>query len=322
MKALQIETPTEFRVREVPVPEPGAGEVRVRVDAVTICTQWDLHLRHNDPMYPGHQFQYPYTLAQPGHEASGVIDAIGEGITALQPGDRVSVWRDPGHDRQGCYAQFVVRPEHDVIRVPEKLTAVATAPVELAMCVACSVLRMKSMGVLNGARLAVAGLGPAGLIAVQMLRAEGAATITGIDPVEARREAAITLGADRALSPQEAEAALPLRQNAELDSAIDCVGSARSVHFLMDRVADTVQLFGVQREDYTFAFRHYIGLRLSGYPPHYRGAAEYVVSLLESDRLDLLPLVSHQLPFSRYDEAMNLLEQQKATKVCLMPWEE
>jgi len=320
MKALQIIGGSEVQVLDIPVPEPGPGEVRLRVDAITICTQWDLHLRQNEPMFVGHQFHYPYTVGQPGHEASGIIDAVGEGVTELPIGARVSVWRDPGHDQTGCYAQYAVRPAHDVILVPAHLPVVATAPVELAMCVACSILRMKSMGVIAGHRIGVTGLGPAGLIAIQMLRAEGASQVIGIDPVASRRALAIQLGADVAYAPDEATAALSERPNPVLDSAIDCVGSRRSVHFLMDRVADTVTLFGVQREDFTFAVRHYIGLRLCGYPPHHRAAAEYAVSLITDGKLDLRPLISHVLPMTDYAHAIDLLERQEATKVCLLPW--
>lgn len=320
MKALQIVDGSTVEMAEIPIPEPGVGQVRVRVDAVTICTQWDLHLRHNSPMFPGHEFKFPYVVGQPGHEGSGVVDAIGEGVMSLTVGDRVSLWRDPGHDIQGCYAQYLVRPEVEVIKVPAHLSAVATAPVELAMCVACSFLTMLSMGVISGKRTAVSGLGPAGLIAIQMFRAEGACHIIGIDPVQSRRDLALQMGADAVFSPDEAREQLLLRPNAQIDTAIDCVGSKRSIEFLMDRVLDVVSIFGVLREDVSFGFRHFIGLRLCGYPPHHRGAAEYAVALLEQGKLDLLPLISHQLPMADYAHAVDLLERQEATKVCLLPW--
>lgn len=319
MKALQVTQGREFRILDLPVPEVGPGEVRVRVEAISICTQWDLHLRHNDPMYPGHQFVYPYTPGQPGHEASGFVDAVGEGVTELQSGQRVSVWRDPGHQMLGAYAQFMVRPVHDVIAVPASLPPVATAPVELAMCVACSVLQMKRFGAIAGKRIAVLGLGPAGQIAGQMLRAEGAAYLIGIDPVEARRALADDW-ADRTWTPDAAREALPLRPDAHLDSAIDCVGAKATVEFLMDRTLEVVQLFGVQREDYAFTFRHYIGLCLCGYPPHRREAAEYAVGLLEAGKLDLRPLITDCLPLERYAEAIDRLERQEAMKICLLPW--
>lgn len=320
MKALQILSGADVAIVELPIPQPGPGEVRVRIDAVTICTQWDLHLRHNSPMFPGHQFHYPYTVGQPGHEGSGVVDAVGANVTQLKEGDRVSLWRDPGHGVQGCFAHYVVRETSEVIRVPEHLSPVATAPVELAMCVACSIMQMASMDAIRGKRVAVAGLGPAGLIAIQMLRAEGAAHITGIDPVAKRREIAVQLGADVAYSPDEAAEAIPLRNAAILDSAIDCVGAERSLQFLMDRVADTISIFGVLRGEVKFGFQHYIGLRLCGYPPHNRPAAEYAVQLMAEGKLDLMPVISHVMPMAGYRAAIDMLERQEATKVCLLPW--
>lgn len=321
MKQLQVTGGREFVVSEAPMPEPGPGEVRVKVEAVTICAQWDLHLRHNDPMYLGHQFVLPYTPGQPGHEASGVVDMAGPGVVELAEGDRVSIWRDPGHDIPGCYAQYVVRPIHDVILVPDRLAPWESAPVELAMCVACSVLRLKQARAISGKRLAVMGLGPAGLIALQMLKAEGAAFVAGIDPSPERREIGLDLGLTAAMSPEEAERALPLRPKAQLDSAIDCVGLKKTVEFVMDRVEDAVALFGVQREDYAFRPSHWLGLRLLGYAPHSREAAEYAVSLLAEGKLDLGSLVTHRMPLEHYGEAVDLLEQQKAVKIALMPFE-
>src|SRR5579871_1689223 len=163
MKILQIGPGRECALLEVPTPQPGPGEVLLRVEAVTTCPQWDLHLRHNEPMFLGHQFHYPYTPGQPGHEATGEIAALGEGVTDLTVGDRVSAWRDPGHSRPGCYAQYVVHKAENVIRVPAHLPSEATASVELAMCLGATFLMLKEMNVIAGRRFGVVGLGPAGL---------------------------------------------------------------------------------------------------------------------------------------------------------------
>lgn len=90
MKILQVVRPDAFSILDLPTPMPGPDEVLMRVDAVTTCPQWDLHLKHNEPMFVGHSFQYPYTPGQPGHEATGEIAAIGSNVTGLRVGDRVS----------------------------------------------------------------------------------------------------------------------------------------------------------------------------------------------------------------------------------------
>jgi threonine dehydrogenase-like Zn-dependent dehydrogenase len=322
MKTLQITAPGEVTLLEVPIPEPGPGEVLLRVEAVTTCPQWDLHLRHGEPMFPGRPFQYPYTPGQPGHEATGTVEALGAGVTELAVGDRVSAWRDAGHAVPGCYAQYAARKAAELIRVPPDLPPEATAPVELAMCVGSVFLMLKGMNAVAGRRFAVNGLGPAGLIALQMARAEGAREVVGFDLSPRRRDLALSLGADAAFDPREELGdRFPARPAAPaLDCGIDCVGTRASVEFLMDHVADTAALFGVQREEYVFAPRHYRNLRLCGYQGHHREAAEYAVGLMASGALNLAPLATHHLPLERYDEGIELLERLEAVKVCFWPW--
>ena len=322
MKILQVTAPREYELVDAPTPAPGPGEALVRIEGVTTCPQWDLHLRHNEPMFVGHQFSYPYMAGQPGHEATGVVEAVGEGVTQLRPGDRVSAWRDGGHHRPGCYAQYVVRPADQVIPVPEDLPPEAVASVELAMCVGTVFRMLREMQAVEGRRVGVAGLGPAGLVALQMARAEGAVTVVGFDLNAARRELALRLGAAACHDPTaDLDARFPPRAGAPaLDTSVDCVGAKASVEFLMDRTADAVALFGVQREDYTFSPRHY-SLRLCGYKGHSRESAQYAVELIRRGALDLASLVTHRLPLERYGEGIDLLEAQQAVKVMFLPWE-
>jgi len=196
MKILEIGRGREFKIRNVPEPEPGPGEVLIRIEAVTTCPQWDLHLRRDQPMFAGHSFHYPYTLGQPGHEASGVLTDLGAGVEDLAIGDRVSVWRDAGQSLSGCYAQYAVRAASDVIRIPDAVSHADAAPIELAMCLGVTFLALTSMNAIQGRRLGIMGLGPAGLVAIQMAKAEGACSVTGFDLSKSRRDLALKLGAD------------------------------------------------------------------------------------------------------------------------------
>lgn len=324
MKALEIGVYPHLELKEVPIPEPQAGEVLLKVEAVTTCPQWDLHLRHQEPMFVGHQFHYPYTLGQPGHEATGTIAKLGEGVSQFSVGERVSAWRDAGHQRQGCYAQYVVLNADNVILVPPTLPNEKTASVELAMCVSATIMMLKEMQAIGGRRVGIMGLGPAGLIAAQLARAEGAVEVVGFDLSEARRDLAMTLGFDSAFDPRSApEERFPARPRAPyLECTIDCVGAKASVEWAMDHTKETVALFGVQREEYLFQPRHYGHLRLCGYPGHSRRAAEYAVKHIAEGTLDLSPLVTCHLPLSRYNEGIDLLERQEAIKVCFHPWQE
>ena len=283
MKILQVTGPgSVFTITETPLPEPGPGEARVRILGVATCPQWDLHLRHNEPMFVGHQFHYPYTPGQPGHEATGVIDALGPDTSPFALGERVSVWRDAGHSVQGCY----------------------------------SFLRLRQLNAFPCTRFGISGLGPAGLIAAQLARAEGAKEIIAWDLSAARRTYALERGLiDVGLDPREQMTPPP----APVEVALDCVGAKASVEFLMDRTHGILALFGVQREPYTFEVRHYSRLILCGYPGHSRAAAEYAVAKITEGTLDLSCLITHTLPFSRYAEGIALLERQEAIKILFVP---
>ena len=321
MNALQVTTPRDYTIIDLPMPRPRPGEALLRIQAVTTCPQWDLHLRRNEPMFVGHRFHYPYTPGQPGHEANGIVEAVGPGVTDLAVGDRASAWRDVGHQVPGCYAQYVVHRSENLIHVPDGPPDWALAPVELAMCVGTVFRTLGSMDALRGRTVGICGLGPAGLTALQMAHAEGAARIYGFDPLAARRSLAVGLGADECFDPgDDPDGRFPVRPaRGLLDTAIDCVGSAASVGFLMDRTADVVALFGVQREDYAYGVRHHT-LTLCGYKGHSRSSAEYAVDLIAAGKLDLGPLVTHRMPLSQYGDAVDLLERQEAVKVCLLPW--
>ena len=324
MKALHVLAPGRSEVVFVPTPTPGPNQVVVRVEAVTTCPQWDLHLRHDEPMFVGHSFHYPYTLGQPGHEATGTIAAVGADVEGFAVGDRVSAWRDPGHSKPGCYAQFALLEADSVIEVSPDLPATATASLELAMCVGASFLLLRSMDVIRDRDFAVVGLGPAGLIAVQMAKAEGARTVVGFDLAPSRRDLALALGADASYDPRTTSAEqFPARPaKPTIQSGIDCVGAKTTVEWLMDHTSDVVALFGVQREPYTFDLRHYMGLRLCGYPGHSKAAARYAADLIAQRTVRLEPLVTHELPLERYDEGIALLERQEAIKICFRPWHE
>ncbi|HOZ49959.1 MAG TPA: zinc-binding dehydrogenase [Candidatus Hydrogenedentes bacterium] len=323
MKALQILAPGTFEVHDVPTPEPGPGEVLIKVLAVTTCPHWDMHILGGIPMFPGVEIRYPYTLGQPGHEACGDVAAVGAGVRSVAAGDRVCVWRDRGHDVQGCYAQYVVVDEPSVIPVPDALSPQACAPLELAMCVSAHVMYGERLDAFAGQRVGVFGLGPAGLVAVQLARAAGASEVLGFDPIAQRRQLALALGADRAIEPDSDEASdFPKRlRPGSIDTAIDCVGMPAVVHQAMTLTNHLVILFAVQRDPYVFHPEFWGGLTLAGTRRHTREAAEYAAEHLRDGRLDLGAIVTHTVPLGEYGKAVKLLKDHNAVKVAILPQE-
>lgn len=321
MKLLQITSPGQAEWRDAPVPKPGPGEVLVRILAVATCPHWDLHIFGGHPMFPGQTLTYPYLPGQPGHEAVGEVVALGPDVEIPRVGARVAVWRDTGRRPQGCYAQFNVLRADDLLEVPATLALADIASLELAMCVEVSFQQLARLGGVAGRRLGLSGLGPAGLVAVQLALAHGAAEVVCFDPVAERRTLATTLGAHRALAP-DAAVWPPSRGTPALDDAIDLTGVPAAIEFLMDRTQRCVTLFGVLREDVRFTTRHLFGpgLTLMGYGDHNRIAAETALTFIAAGKLRLAPLITHNLPFTRYAEGVELLRQKHAIKILFDPW--
>ena len=321
MKQLVYKGAGNVVLEDAPVPEPGPGQVVVKVLGVTTCPHWDLHLMDGIPMFPGRPLSYPFAPGKPGHEGMGEVVAVGSGVDALRIGTRVVAWRDTGRaEEPGWYAEYVAFDEVDLLIVPDAYKPEQIASLELAMCVQVSFDTLLQQRLVEGKRFAVSGLGPAGLVAVQMAKAYGAAEVVGIDPLDRRRAMAGELGVSQIVDPG-ASGALPAGRSggSVIDTALDCTGLKVSIEYLMDRTRDAVAIFGVLREDIVFGPAHWAGLSLIGYGSHNRGAANRALELIASGKLDLAPLATHTLPLSEYKEGIELLRRKEAVKVCYLP---
>ncbi len=201
------------RIQEFADPEPGPGEVVVRMMATGICGS-DLHVYRRDAA----QFRD----AEPtivGHEPSGVVEALGAGVTRVRPGDRVCVnhYRSCGHCRHcaegylqwcsdargyggpihGSHGDLLLTDERNCVVMPDEVSFVDGAFVACAGGTAYSGLR--KLAVSGQSTLTVMGLGPVGLSAVLIGKAFGARVI-GVDVIEERVALARKIGADEAIN--------------------------------------------------------------------------------------------------------------------------
>jgi D-arabinose 1-dehydrogenase-like Zn-dependent alcohol dehydrogenase len=207
MRVVQVSRPQgPFEIVERPIPEPGAGSVRIKVQACGIC--------HSDSFtkegtYPG--IQYPRV---PGHEVAGMIDAVGAG-SDWQPGQRVGVgWNggycghcDPcrrgeffacvtgqvtGISFDGGYAEYMIAPASAVARMPAELPPVEAAPLMCAGLTTFNALR--NSGARPGDVVAILGLGGLGHLGVQYAAKMGFHTV-GIARGQDKEALARQLGA-------------------------------------------------------------------------------------------------------------------------------
>ena len=188
MRAIQITEPGRFRIVDTPEPAAGPGEVLIAVQACVTCPHWDTTIFRGVDIFdrPGHP-KYPIPVGYPGHEVSGRVEAVGEGVTSLQVGDRVATLKAGGESNPGFYSELISRPAEMVTRIPDNTSYEAAASMEMAYHMSPYV---RALGDVAGKRVGIVGLGPAGIIALQMVRAEGAGAVVAIDLVPERLELA------------------------------------------------------------------------------------------------------------------------------------
>lgn len=217
MRATIFHSPGQVTVEDRPLNDPRDGEVRLRVGAASLCAS-DVRV------YRGEKHAEPGVI--PGHEISGVIDAVGEGVDSLHEGARVIVCpviacghcrfclvgrrnrclnrRTLGYDLDGGFAQHLVVPEElvrlgHVMLVPDDLRLDIAALTEPSACVLAS---LDLCRVVAGTSLVIIGAGPMGLLHLLLARSAGVAPIIVSEPVAERRAIAERWGADLVVNPQ------------------------------------------------------------------------------------------------------------------------
>lgn len=222
-----------LRVEDLPTPEPGPGQVLVKVEASGLC-HTDIHAAHGDwPIKPSLPFV-------PGHEGVGIIERVGRDVTGLAEGDRVAVpwlgWacgaceycasgretlctqqHNTGYSVNGGYAEYVLGEAAYVGRVPAGVDPFDAAPLTCA-----GVTTYKAVKV-SGARssdlVAVFGVGGLGHLAIQYARIAGA-TVAAVDLVNTKLDLARDLGASYTVNALEADPAEELQRLGGADVAI------------------------------------------------------------------------------------------------------
>ncbi|MEM1269010.1 MAG: zinc-binding dehydrogenase [Bacteroidota bacterium] len=315
MKSLVVSEPGKATWTDIPEPELQAGEVLVTVEGVTTCPHWDLHVVSGEPMFADRPFSYPYIPGEPGHEMVGRVMRVASDVETLDAGQRVAAWRDPGGRRQGCYAERVPVLADHLLAIPDDLPVAGIASLELAMCVQGSFDDVLRVAPLDGKRVVIGGLGPAGLIAVQLAQAYGATQVVGVDPLPQRRAIAEALGCV-AVPPGAPQLAADRLSEEAFDAGIDTTGLKVSIEALMTCVRGPLSIFGVLRETIAFGPNQWWGgFALMGYGTHTKAQAHRALDHITAGHLDLRPLVSTTLPMSAYLAGVDLLRQKEAVKV-------
>ncbi len=316
MKAVRLEAVGSIALREVDKPDIGPDELLVRVEACGVCGT-DRHLFHGEfPCKP------PVT---PGHEFSGIVEAIGTSVSGFAVGDRVtgdpniacgrcahchagrvnlcSNLRAIGIHRDGGFAEYLALPQKQAFILPADLS-----PTHGAFCepLGCCLHGVDLAEIGPGSSVAVLGGGVIGLLTVQLARLAGARTIILSTRQASRRALARDLGAAATVDPTAADVIDAIAGPTGLapggvDVVFECAGVRETVEQSMRlaRAGGTIVIVGVtpqgmkaEFEPFNLLFRE---LRVLGSflnPYTHRRAAELIASgAIEIDRL-----ISRQVP--------------------------
>jgi L-iditol 2-dehydrogenase len=343
MKALVHTKPLTFEMEERAVPGHGADELLVRVEAVGICGS-DVHGMTGQT---GRRIP-PIVM---GHEAAGVVEAIGAAVTRFKTGDRITfdstiycnrcrycLSGKPNlcsnrkvlgvscdeYRQDGAMADFVVVPEHIVVPLPEGLAFEKAAMVEP---VSIAVHAVERAGIHLGDTVVVVGCGIIGLLAIQAARLAGAGQVIAVDLVDYKLEEARRLGADHAVNPKKTdavEAVRALTAGEGADASLEAVGFAPTVDLAIRSVrkGGRCVMIGNLTPKGEFPLQVVVQRELD-----VRGtvasAGEYpaCLTLIASGRLDVQSLISKVVPLEEAPHWFALLHEGKERlfKVILKP---
>ncbi len=347
MKALRFYAPEDLRIEDVPEPEAGPGEIKLRVHNCSTCGT-DVKIRYN-----GHQNLSPPRIT--GHEIAGEIVQIGDDVEGdWSIGDRVQViaavpcgdcyecsrdWMEVcqnqtsvGYQYDGGFAEYMIVPR-EVLKVdglnpiPE---GVGYDEASAAEPLACAINAQRILGIEEGDTVVVFGAGPIGAMHIRLARANGAGRVFLID-VNAERLAmtADAVNPDEIINGAEVDVIEKVRELTDGRGA-DCIITATAANIAQEQAIEMaarngrISFFGgLPKTKPTITcdsnLVHYRQLRIFGAngsaPKHNKQALE----MIASGKVPVKDLITEHIPLERVMDAFGIVERGEAIKVTVEP---
>jgi len=313
-------------MHDEPVPQPAPGEVRLKIASVGICAS-DLHY-YRDGRIGSTVVTEPLVL---GHEASAVVDALGDGVTGLGVGDRVAIeptkpcgkceycrerrfnvcpnvefFGTPPVD--GCLRDYLCWPAELAIKIPDSMSLDEAAIVE-PLAVGIHAVRLAD--VKPGDTVAVLGAGAIGLSVLQAAAIAGAGRVIVSEPIPERREVARALGATEVIGSAEACTQFArLTDGRGADVVIECTGENEPVResCRIVRVLGRVVVVGIPDSD-DYCFEASLSRRKELTVVFCRRsnlAAKTAIEWVAERKLDAASMATHHFTLEQTEEAMQL----------------
>jgi len=326
-------------LEEVPEPIPAKGEIKIKVHAAGICGT-DIHILKDE--YPA---KFPVIM---GHEYSGIVQEVGEGVTAFKPGDRVvsltavstcgnckychegllmlcNERLSIGSGVNGAFAEYLTVPANLAFKIPDGVSLDEAATCEPLACVVRAVIERGN--VKPGNYVYVSGPGLIGQLTMQVAAASGAkVTMAGISEDAVRLKLAASLGASETIIVDKEDVlkrAEEITEGHGFDVAFECSGAAPSADTCLKVLKKTgyygqVGLFGKKVEfDHDLALMKEINITNS-YASE-RTSWETALRLLKFKLVNVAPLIGPFMPLEDWEKAFDMAMKKKTCKILLKP---
>jgi L-iditol 2-dehydrogenase len=341
MRGVYFLEPGKLEMREVPVPEPGPGEVVLQVESATTCgTDLKAYRR-------GHKlFKPPMPF---GHEYAGYITAVGSGVKHFREGDAVMGTNSApcnecfycrrgrqqlcveleGRFNFGTYAEYVKVPAYIVAQTlhkkPDHLPFTEASFIEpLACAVLCAIYTEVNLG----DTVAIIGVGAQGLMQIQLMKAMGASRVIAIGRAKGRLERAKQVGADDLFSSLDGD---PVAYVKELtaghgaDVVIEAAGTAEtwSQAMMMTRKGGMVVQFsglpGGTQVSFDATHLHYGEITMKGIFHTTPRAVEQAALMLSTGTVSVKPILDGVVPLSQVEDSLLKMQRSEVIKVAVVP---
>jgi threonine 3-dehydrogenase len=343
MRAVRkLEPKPGLTLSHAPMPQPGKKDVLVKVKACSFCGT-DIHIYNWDPPWSEGRLVPPRTI---GHEITGEVVEVGEGVDGIQEGDFISaeshIWcgncdqcrmgnahicrnlKFIGVDIDGGMAEYVVMPQQIVWKNPKDM------PVELAVLqesLGNSVYTVYS-GPIEGKTVAIFGNGPTALFATGLTRIGGATKTILVGGNAKRNAIAKKMGADIIINRREQD---PLKElmditdNQGADVVLEMAGTESSINQSLKAVrpGGRVALLGLPPEHVSIDWSKDVVLKdvdiKAIYGRKLWDTWNITSTLLHSKRLDITPIITHKFKLDEFEKAMEAAKSGSAGKVIMFP---
>ena len=320
---------------DMPIPEPAAGEVRIKIIYASVCGT-DLHIRDD-----GFPVKMPVTI---GHEYSGVIDALGEGVTDWKLGDKVVSMtaagycghcdfcrsglymlckekRGLGSARNGAFAEYMTYPADRLFKIPEGVSMKAAALSEPLAC--CLRGALERTNINAGDYVYVGGPGVMGQFVVQLAKAAGAYVTVGGTSIDAERLAlSREIGADDVF---DVTAEDPVAHAERVtgghmyDIAFECAGSARAFDTCIEVLKKTghLQQVAMYGKPIAVDFDKMLmkEITFSNSYASERTSWQRMMQLLAAGKIQMEPYCSAVLELEDWEKAFSMAENKEGYKI-------